>query len=152
MATGTRPFWKRKKLDQLTPKEWESLCDGCGLCCLQKIEFEDDGLSGVIHYTRIACRLLDHQTCRCMNYSQRRELVSDCVQLTPADAETFHWLPATCSYRLLSEGKDLPAWHYLVCGDRRAVHRAGISRSGRMICETAVDEDDWQDHIIFRCG
>ena len=152
MPRGAKAFWQRKKLRELTEKEWESLCDGCGLCCLQKIQFEDVDDGGAIHYTRVACKLLDQTSCRCKDYSRRRELVPDCVQLTPSDAEAFLWLPKTCSYRLLSEGKDLPEWHHLVCGDRRAVHRAGISRSGRMVCETAVEEDDWQDYIIFRCG
>ena len=105
MAAIVQPFWKRKTLAQLDQDEWESLCDGCGLCCLQKLEDEDDGS---VYYTRIACKLLDLKTCRCSDYANRRQHVPDCVQLTPAQADEFKWLPPTCAYRLVSEGKDLP--------------------------------------------
>jgi uncharacterized cysteine cluster protein YcgN (CxxCxxCC family) len=141
-------FWKRKTLEELSPAEWEAVCDGCGLCCLQKLEHEYDG---TVFYTDVACKLLDLESCRCTSYQTRREFVPDCIQLTPTLAQGFRWLPASCGYRLLSEGKDLPGWHHLECGDRDAVHRLGMSRSGRMKSETAVPEEDWQDHIIFRC-
>ncbi|KAF1854344.1 hypothetical protein Lal_00045021 [Lupinus albus] len=108
MAAKVEPFWKRKTLAQLDQEEWESLCDGCGLCCLQKLEDEDDG---AVYYTRIACKLLDLKTCRCTNYPKRRDFVPDCIQLTPAQADEFRWLPPTCGYRLVAEGKDLPPWH-----------------------------------------
>lgn len=150
MAMKVLPFWQRKALDQLSNEEWESLCDGCGLCCLQKLEDADDASS--IYYTRIACRLLDRQTCRCSNYPQRRDFVPDCIRLTPAEAREFAWLPPTCGYRLVAEGKDLPPWHPLVCGDPEAVHAAGISQRGQMLAEESVDPDDWEDHIIFRVG
>nr|WP_314558106.1 YcgN family cysteine cluster protein [uncultured Pseudomonas sp.] len=149
MAAITQPFWKRKTLDQLDAQEWESLCDGCGLCCLQKLEDEDDG---AVYYTRIACKLLDLKTCQCSRYAERTRFVPDCIQLTPAQADQFAWLPPTCGYRLVAEGKDLPEWHPLICDDREAVHKAGISQSGRMLSETQVVEDDWEDYLIFRAG
>lgn len=149
MAAITQPFWKRKTLDQLDAQEWESLCDGCGLCCLQKLEDEDDG---AVYYTRIACKLLDLKTCQCSRYAERTRFVPDCIQLTPAQADQFAWLPPTCGYRLVAEGKDLPEWHPLICDDPEAVHRAGISQSGRMLSETQVAEDDWEDYLIFRAG
>lgn len=150
MAQRVTAFWKRKTLAEMDQHEWESLCDGCGLCCLQKLEDEDDPQA--IYYTRIACKLLDRKTCQCSNYTNRRQQVPDCIQLTPKDAADFAWLPPTCGYRLVAEGEDLPPWHHLVSGDRQDVHRSGISQSGRMLAEDAVDEDDWEEHIIFRVG
>jgi uncharacterized cysteine cluster protein YcgN (CxxCxxCC family) len=149
MAAIVEPFWIRKTLDQLDAVEWESLCDGCGLCCLQKLEDEDDGS---VYYTRIACKLLDLKTCACTDYPNRRAQVPDCIQLTPGKADEFKWLPPTCGYRLVSEGKDLPLWHHLVCGDREQVHKQRISQSGRMLSEGSVAEDDWEDYLIFRAG
>jgi len=149
MAARAEPFWKRKTLEQLDHAEWESLCDGCGLCCLQKLE---DDFTRRIYYTKVACKLLDLKTCRCSNYETRRDFVPDCVQITAADARSYHWMPESCAYRLLAEGQDLPPWHHLVCGDRNAVHVAGISRAGRMLSEEKVAEKDWEDHIIFRVG
>jgi len=149
MAAKVEPFWKRKTLDQLDSEEWESLCDGCGLCCLQKLEDEEDG---GVYYTRIACRLLDLDTCRCRDYANRHRSVPDCIRLTPAQAGEFQWLPPTCAYRLLAEGRDLPLWHPLVCGDPQAVHRERVSQAGRMLSETSVAEDDWEDYLIFRAG
>lgn len=149
MAAKVEPFWIRKTLDQLDQEEWESLCDGCGLCCLQKLEDEDDNS---VYYTRIACKLLDLKTCQCSDYPNRRASVPDCIQLTPGQADQFKWLPPTCGYRLVSERKDLPLWHHLVCGDRDAVHHERISQSGRMLSEGSVPEDDWEDYLIFRAG
>ena len=147
MSEQHTPFWQHKRLDEMSRTEWESLCDGCGLCCLQKLEDEDDGS---IHYTDVACRLLDRRSCRCTDYAHRRERVPDCVTLTPANLATIRWLPATCAYRLLDEGKPLPAWHHLVCGDRAEVHRRGISRAGRMRSEQEIPFEDWQERVIFR--
>jgi len=149
MAARAEPFWSRKTLDQLNREEWESLCDGCGLCCLQKLE---DEYTRRIYYTEVACKLLDRQSCRCTEYARRQEFVPDCISLAPAAASEYHWLPETCAYRLVAHGEDLPPWHHLVCGDRGAVHRAGISRAGRMLSETGVPEETWEDHIIFRVG
>lgn len=150
MAQRVEPFWQRKTLEQMDQNEWESLCDGCGLCCLQKLEDEDD--ADAIYYTRVACKLLDRESCQCSNYAERARFVPDCIQLTPGAAAAFSWLPSTCGYRRIAEGKELPPWHHLVCGDADAVHAAGISQAGRMIAEDAVAEDDWEEHIIFRVG
>ena len=149
MAAKVEPFWKRKTLAQLDKEEWESLCDGRGLCCLQKLEDEEDGS---VYYTRIACRLLDLQSCRCTDYSNRRASVPDCIELSVRDAAEFKWLPPTCAYRLVGEGKDLPLWHYLVCGDREQVHAERISQAGRMLAEGSVPEQEWEAHLIFRAG
>lgn len=149
MAAKVEPFWKRKTLEQLDEQEWESLCDGCGLCCLQKLEDEDDGS---VYYTRIACKLLDLNSCRCTHYANRRDFVPDCISLTPAQADQFSWLPPTCAYRLVAEGQDLPPWHPLICGDAEQVHKAGISLAGQMLAEDSVNPDDWEKHLIFRAG
>lgn len=137
------PFWKRKTLTEMTPDEWESLCDGCARCCLAKLEDMD---TGEIAYTNVACRLLDLGTCRCSNYAERAKLVFDCVALDADKAATLKWLPSTCAYRRLAEGKDLAAWHPLVSGDPESVHRAGVSVRGRAIPEK--DALDLEDHIV----
>lgn len=122
------PFWKSKTLAEMSAEEWESLCDGCGKCCLIGLEDED---TGEIYLTDVACKLLDGATCQCSDYPNRKTKVPDCVQLTPEAVPTLHWLPKTCAYRLVSEGRDLFAWHHLVCGDREAIHRAGVSVQGK---------------------
>lgn len=139
-------FWESTALRDMTAPEWEALCDGCGKCCLNKIEFED---TGEVAFTRLACRLLDGDTCRCTNYETRLAHVPDCVQLSPARLpDIAYWLPRSCAYRLLHEGRPLPAWHPLISGDPESVHRAGISVQGWTLPETAVPEEDWEDHII----
>ena len=139
-------FWRGRALDDLSREEWEALCDGCGKCCLIKLEDED---TGAVHYTDVACRLFDPDTCRCGSYALRRQLVKGCVQLTPETIdEDKDWMPATCAYRLMAEGEPLPRWHYLVCGDREAVHRAGASMRGQTVPEYEVPEDEWEDRII----
>lgn len=130
--SGEQPFWKRKRLSEMTTEEWESLCDGCGKCCLNKIE---DVETGEILPTNVACRLLDLGTCRCTNYAERKRLVPDCVVLTPGNIERIPWMPRTCAYRLIAEGKDLAWWHPLVSGDPESVHEAGISVCGRAVSE-----------------
>ncbi len=144
MADRVRPFWENKTLTEMNRDEWESLCDGCGKCCLHKLEDED---SGEVYYTDVVCRYLDSQ-CQCQQYAQRTTLVPDCVQLRPENVDEFHWLPHTCAYRLVSEGKPLPAWHPLISGSRDTVHRAGISVKGRGISDELVDLDDMLDHIV----
>lgn len=141
------PFWRRKSLAEMTREEWESLCDGCGRCCLIKLQDEDG--DGAVDYTDVACRLLDLGTCRCTRYAGRRRLVPGCVVLTPGDLlDRLPWMPSTCAYRLLHEGQDLPWWHPLVSGDPEDVHRAGISVRGRVVPETRVEEEDLEDRIV----
>ena len=130
-------FWKRKSLAEMSRDEWESLCDGCALCCLQKLEDED---TGEIFYTDIACRLLDTSTCRCTDYEHRAKLVSSCLVLTADQPETFAWLPSSCAYKRLANGKDLPEWHPLLTGDPQSVHDAGISAMGRVVSENDTTE------------
>ncbi|SMF97001.1 hypothetical protein SAMN02949497_4417 [Methylomagnum ishizawai] len=135
-------FWHEKTLGEMSEWEWESLCDGCGRCCLHKLEDED---TGEILFTRVACHLLDIGTCRCGNYAKRGKLVPDCLSLRDGFTQ-FHWLPATCAYRLLAQGDDLPAWHPLVSGRADSVHTAGMSVRGFALPEAGVD--CLEDHII----
>ncbi|MFV0384839.1 YcgN family cysteine cluster protein [Paracoccus sp. (in: a-proteobacteria)] len=137
-------FWELP-VDELAPDEWEALCDGCGKCCLNKIEYEDRELA----FTRVACKLLDGQECRCTSYANRHDYVPECVVLTPQKLrEITWWLPATCAYRLRAEGLPLYKWHYLISGDPESVHRAGVSVRGWSISELETTEDDWEQHII----
>ena len=137
------PFWRRKTLAEMTRGEWESLCDGCAKCCLDKLQDDD---TGEISYTEVACRLLDLGTCRCTDYANRKRFVPDCVVLTARTVTRLTWLPSTCAYRLISEGKDLEWWHPLVSGDPETVHRAGISVRGRAVPEALAG--DLEDHVV----
>jgi uncharacterized cysteine cluster protein YcgN (CxxCxxCC family) len=140
------PFWRRKALDEMSAAEWESLCDGCGRCCLNKLEEEDTGRTV---FTDVACRLLDEQSCRCTDYADRARLVEDCVQLTPQSVRDIPWLPPTCAYRLVADGRDLYWWHPLVSGDPESVHAAGISVRGRVgACETQVPDAELEKWIV----
>ena len=138
----TLPFWKTTALEAMTPKQWESLCDGCGRCCLHKLR-EDE--TERLHHTEIACRLLDTATARCTDYANRRRRVPDCIRLTPAKLKKIDWLPPTCGYRLIAEGRDLPEWHPLRSGDPDSVVRAGISVRGRVVPEREAGATE--DHI-----
>ena len=140
------PFWRTKTLEEMSASEWESLCDGCARCCLVKLE-EDE--SGQIHYTDLSCTLLDGKTCRCKDYSRRQQRVKDCVKLTPESVRALSWLPVTCAYRALAEGRDLAWWHPLVSGSPNTVHEAGVSVRERVAAsEDDVPQEDWPDHIV----
>jgi uncharacterized cysteine cluster protein YcgN (CxxCxxCC family) len=136
-------FWESKKLSDMTAAEWESLCDGCGKCCLHKLEDED---SGAIYFTSVVCNLINLNTCRCTRYRERTRLVLECLDLKQHDFAEFNWLPATCAYRLLADGKPLPAWHPLVSGSSETVHNAGVSIRSYAMKES--EAGDPQDHII----
>ena len=137
------PFWRRKTLSQMTRPEWESLCDGCAKCCLIKLEYDD---TGEIDHTDIACKLLDLGTCRCSDYAHRQKRVPDCLSLDPRRVRRLKWLPSTCAYRLVAEGKDLYWWHPLVSGDPETVHQAGVSVRGRVISEDEGEKPE--DRIV----
>ena len=137
------PFWKEKRLEEMSRAEWESLCDGCGRCCLHKLRDED---TGALAFTNVSCRLLDLETCRCRDYRNRRRRVPDCVRLTPAALRKIDWLPPSCAYRLVAAGKDLPWWHPLVSGDPETVHRAGASVRGRAVGER--EAGPLEDHVV----
>ena len=139
-----QPFWRTIALDAMSEAQWESLCDGCGKCCLFKLEDED---TGEVFYTEVACRYLnDH--CRCSSYTDRLTKVESCLRLTPAALSTVDWLPGTCAYRLLAEGRDLPQWHPLVTGNANSTLEAGMSVRNRTVSETAIDLDDLEDYIV----
>lgn len=145
--SGLRPrFWETTRLDRMTQKEWEALCDGCGKCCLNKLE---DDETGEVELTRVACRLFDDTTCRCAQYPIRQQFVPECISLKPHTIERHaYWLPETCAYKLLYEGKPLYDWHPLISGDPKSVHDAGVSMQHRTIPEFDVSEDDWEEYII----
>ena len=132
MPDDQEPFWRGKTLGELSPEEWESLCDGCGKCCLLKLEDAD---TGKIETTTVACKLLDISSCRCSDYARRKRRVPDCIRLTPENVPKIGWLPSTCAYRLVHEGRDLYWWHPLVSGDANTVHRAGVSVRHKVLSE-----------------
>jgi uncharacterized cysteine cluster protein YcgN (CxxCxxCC family) len=125
-------YWKRKSLSEMSKEEWEGLCDGCALCCMHKVEDED---TGEVFYTDVACRLLDLDTCKCTDYANRAKIVAECFVLSPDEPGLFAWLPASCAYRLVANGQDLPDWHPLISGDPDTVHEAGISTKGKAVSE-----------------
>jgi uncharacterized cysteine cluster protein YcgN (CxxCxxCC family) len=137
--------WKGKTLEQLSPEEWEALCDGCGQCCLYKLEDED---SGDLYLTNVVCRFLDHQTCQCQVYTDRHQAVPTCVQLTPKNVLELKWIPPTCAYKLIAEGKELPEWHPLVCGERVSLRKTEFFIGDRVISETEADMDDLENYVI----
>lgn len=147
MSRMNAPFWKTKTLAELSPEEWESLCDGCGKCCMCKLEDED---TGEIYWTTVACQLFDCNSCRCTDYAHRQQRIPDCVLLTPDKVGSLHWLPSTCAYRLIDEGRDLYWWHPLVSGDPDTVHAAGISMRDRVSASEANmrSELDYLDHVV----
>jgi len=143
--SADEPFWRTKSLDEMTNAEWESLCDGCARCCLNKLEDWD---TGEIVWTSVACELLDGTSCRCKDYDNRAATVPDCIQLTPGEVRTLTWLPPTCAYRLVGEGKDLYWWHPLVSGDATTVHQAGISVQGRTVSEEGIEIEDYENYVV----
>ena len=138
-------FWRTKELEELNEAEWEALCDGCGRCCLNKLEDED---SGEIHLTRLACRLLDISTCRCSDYPNRKSRVPECVKIDAEAVRTVKWLPPTCAYRLVGEGRDLFWWHPLVSGTPQTVHDAGISIRSFARSEKGIKIENYEKYII----
>lgn len=138
-------FWHAKTLADMTTVEFESLCDGCGKCCLHKLENEDNG---DVFYTKVACRFLDHDNCKCQTYNNRQQEVAECVVLTPETVKETYWLPETCAYRLVDEGIPLFDWHPLVSGDPDSVHKAGMSVAGQVVHENTVDLNDIEDYVV----
>lgn len=144
--SALRPKFWELPLAQLTPAEWEALCDGCGKCCLNKLEYED---TGELAFTRVACKLLDGEACRCLKYETRHKYVPECVSLSPRNIDDIaYWMPETCAYRLRFDGEKLPEWHYLISGSRESVHEAGESVRGWTVSEAEIPEEDWEDYII----
>ncbi|WP_141693063.1 YcgN family cysteine cluster protein [Thioclava sp. SK-1] len=141
-----RPNFWTLPLSQLTTPEWEALCDGCGKCCLNKLEYED---TGEVEFTRVACRLLDGATCRCSKYDTRHKYVPECVRLTPESiSQIAYWMPRSCAYRLRFEEKPLESWHYLVSGSHETIHQEGRSVKGWTVSESDIPEDDWDQYTI----
>ena len=140
-----QPFWKTKTLEELTSQEWESLCDGCGRCCLVKLEDED---TSEVYTTRLACSMLDVRTCRCRDYANRFSKMPDCLEIDVKRARELTWLPPTCGYRIVGEGRDLPWWHPLVSGTSETVHQAGISVKGFAMSERRVKQENYWKYII----
>lgn len=140
-----RVFWAAKTLTQMSAEEFEAVCDGCGKCCLHKLEDED---TDEVYYTKVACRLLDSESCRCTSYERRQQEVEGCLVLTPNNVKDMWWLPETCAYRLLDAGLPLFDWHPLVSGDPDSVHKANMSVAGKVVPETSVAEEDFEDYIV----
>jgi uncharacterized cysteine cluster protein YcgN (CxxCxxCC family) len=146
MTRVTSVKWWQAGLEKLDAQQWELLCDGCGLCCLHKLQDED---SNEYHYTRLACELLDTKSCECSDYANRSQRVPGCLQLTLANyREMLPWLPNSCAYKRVANGQDLPNWHHLVTGSKLAMHKHGLSVSGKVQHVGAIQEDDYQDYIL----
>ena len=141
----TDPFWKTTSLEDMTQQQWESLCDGCGRCCLNKLEDWD---TGEIAWTNVACRLLDSSSCRCSDYENRQAKVPECISLTPDAVRSIGWLPPSCGYRLVAEGRDLYWWHPLISLDPQTVHQAGVSVRDRTVPEEGMEPEDFENYIV----
>ena len=144
MPHKKKPFWENKKLDQMTPSEWESLCDGCGRCCLNKIE---ETSTKKLYFTNVSCRLFNPQTCRCKDYPSRMKKVSDCIKLEPENVHNMPELPSTCAYKLLAQGKPLENWHPLIAKNKKLMKEKGILAQNT-ISEDDIDPDKLEDYII----
>jgi len=147
--TNSSDFWKTKNMAEMSQKEWESLCDGCGKCCCIRLEDED---TAQIYITDVVCKLFDAESCQCTDYPNRSQKVPDCVTLTPENTPQLHWMPQTCAYRILANGGELPSWHHLVSGSRETIHEAGMSVQGAVISEVHVPEDDHIKRIVIWPG
>lgn len=145
IAKRYEPFWKTTSLEKMSPVEWESICDGCGKCCLQKLQDDD---TEEVFYTNLSCHQLNAASCQCKVYETRKTEVPSCITLTPDQIDEFQWLPDTCSYRVLHETKALPNWHPLVVGSNKEMLRQGLTVRHYAVNEQAVDEDEWETHII----
>lgn len=149
MADITRqkiPYWESKKIHELSQEEWEGLCDGCGKCCLQKLQDED---TDQVYFTSISCRFLDTHSCKCKVYEQRFEYLPECLSLTKDNlSSALYWLPSTCAYKLVYEEKPLPSWHHLVSEDKEVIHLLNFSVRDKVTSELEVDVDDWEDFIV----
>ncbi|MBU1294743.1 MAG: YcgN family cysteine cluster protein [Gammaproteobacteria bacterium] len=145
IAKRYEPFWKTTPLEKMSPVEWESICDGCGKCCLQKLQ---DDETEEVFYTNLSCHQLNIGSCQCKVYETRQDKVSTCITLTPDQVDEFHWLPDTCSYRVLYETKDLPNWHPLVVGSDKEMLRQGLTVRHYAVNENTVDEEEWETHVI----
>ena len=143
--TVSKNFWKKKKLEEMSLEEWEALCDGCGICCLYKVEDAD---TGKVVLTNVACRFLDTHSCRCQLYGQRKNAMPTCIKMTPSKISRLGWLPETCTYKLVLAGKPLPDWHPLVSGDPESIHRAGVSVRGRVHTESEINMNHIEEYII----
>jgi len=141
------PFWRRKRLEEMSTDEWEALCDGCGLCCVILLEDSDDG---AVYETDVSCRLFDRSRCRCTDYARRTDRVPGCVDLRATPIASLPWMPQTCAYRLIDRGEDLPVWHPLVSGDPESVHRDGPSVRLRTVSEDDVAESELADRVVKR--
>jgi Uncharacterized conserved protein len=139
------PFWEEKTLDEMTEAEWEALCDGCGRCCLIKLEDED---TGEIITSDVHCRLLDGDSCTCSDYPNRKAKVPDCIKLTPGNILEIKWIPRTCAYRRIAEGKGLAWWHPLISGTMQTVEDVGVSVRGRTVSELEVEAGEWEEHAV----
>jgi len=142
-------YWNTKNMAEMSAQEWENLCDGCGKCCCIRLEDED---TGAIYITDVSCKLLDGSTCRCTDYAKRKDTVPDCVTLTPDNLPSLKWMPQTCAYRLVSEGKDLPDYHHLISGSRQTIHDRGMSVMNAVTSEVNVTEDEQARRIVIWPG
>jgi len=143
--TIRKGFWRHKKLTELSPEEWEAICDGCGICCLYKVEYED---TSEVELTNIVCRFLDLECIRCQLYDDRHSAMPTCIKLTPSEVATIKWLPETCAYLLIMRGQPLPDWHPLESGNPQSIHDRGISVKGKVIRETEADLNRIEDYVI----
>jgi len=146
---ASKPYWKTKNMAEMSQEEWENLCDGCGKCCCIRLEDEE---TEDIYITDVVCKLFDPNTCQCTDYKNRSKKVPDCVTLTPRNVDKLHWMPRTCAYRLVAEGKDLPDHHHLISGNRNTIHEVGMSVQDAVVSELLVDEEELHHRLVIWPG